>query len=195
VLNTVLPPAGGPKTVPKGSAPATKVGISKKEPVRKAPKPAVKTSAPGVLVQALRILASEVGLSESELSDDLVFADYGVDSLLSLTITGKFREELDIDLESSVFMDYPSVKNLKQYLMQLTSPADSSESSMESSIFEDSTSSTDPSTPGTPGYFATPETKIVQVTEDNTTIATIRQTLIEEIGVSPEELTGDSNIG
>jgi naphtho-gamma-pyrone polyketide synthase len=196
VLNTVLPPVNDTKPAFKASTPPKKAEVAKTSPVARAPKRSVKTSAaPTIVLQVLRILASEVGLSESELTDDLVFADYGVDSLLSLTITGKFREELNIDLESSVFMDYPSVKDLKQYLMSATSPADSSESSAESSFFEDSASSTDPSTPGTPGEFATPEAKIVHVAEDNTTMATIRQTLIEEIGVSPEELTGEANIG
>lgn len=195
ILNTVLPPAGGAQAASKptsrASVPAP-VHVPKEKPIAKAVKP--KTSAPSVLVQAFKILASEVGLSEAELSDDLVFADYGVDSLLSLTITGKFREELNIDLESSVFMDCPTVKDFKQMLMQTATPMDSSESSSSSSIFDDSGSATEPPTPGTPGDFATP-VKATSNEGGDKTLNAIRQILIEEIGVSAEELTEEANLG
>jgi naphtho-gamma-pyrone polyketide synthase len=194
ILNTVLPPADKSK----GPAPAKKtispqVAEQPKRPIAKVSNvKSAKSAAPSVLVQALKILASEVGLSESEMSDDLVFADYGVDSLLSLTITGKFREELNIDVESSVFMDYPSVKDFKQFLLQ-TTPSDSGDSSEDSGFFEDSSLSTDPSTPGTPGDFPSPHEKFRQP-EESATMNLIRQTLCEEIGVSMEELTEDANL-
>ncbi|EED17890.1 conidial pigment polyketide synthase PksP/Alb1 [Talaromyces stipitatus ATCC 10500] len=196
ILNTVLPPPGGTAQVTK---PATKgpvpvpVTVPKTKPIAKAVKcSAPKTPAPSVLVQAFKILASEVGLSEAELSDDLVFSDYGVDSLLALTITGKFREELNLDLESSIFMDYPTVKDFKGLLMQSATPVDSSESSSESSVFDDS-GLTEPPTPGTPGDYP-PPMKVAPSLEEDKTLATIRQTLIEEIGVSAEELTGEANL-
>ncbi|KAL1970787.1 hypothetical protein VTN77DRAFT_2621 [Rasamsonia byssochlamydoides] len=191
VLNTVLPPADGSKVSPAKTVSPRPVETTKNANARVSKaKPAVRSATPSVLVQALKILASEIGISESALSDDLLFADYGVDSLLSLTITGKFREELNINVDSSVFMDYPSVKDLKQFLLQ-ASPSDSSESSEESAFSEDSSSSTDPSTPGTPGDFCP---KFMQAGE-STTMKAIRQTLSEEIGVSPEELTGAANLG
>lgn len=143
-------------------------------------------------MQAFKILASEVGLSEAELSDDLVFADYGLDSLLSLTITGKFREDLNIDLESTVFMDCPTVKDFKQMLMQVATPMDSSESSSELSVFDDSPSSSGPPTPGTPGDLIT-HLKVDSSESEDKTLASIRQILVEEIGVSAEELTEEAN--
>lgn len=82
------------------------------------PKPSSKANASPVVARALEILAAEVGLSEAEMTDNLNFADYGVDSLLSLTVTGRYREELNLDLESSVFMDYPTIKDFKAFLAE-----------------------------------------------------------------------------
>lgn len=193
ILNTVLPPPSGAqatKLAAKSSVPAP-VAVPKTKPIAKAVKPTVpKSSAPSLLVQAFKILAGEVGLSEAELSDDLVFSDYGVDSLLALTITGKFREQLNLDFESSIFMDYPTVKDFKGLLMQ---SLDSGESSSESSVFDDSASNSEPPTPGTPGDFA-PHMKAAPSAGEDKTLATIRQTLIDEIGVSAEELTNEVNL-
>lgn len=153
----------------------------------------VKSPGPSILIRALNILATEIGVPESELSDDLVFADYGVDSLLSLTIAGKFREELEIDIDSSVFMDHPTIKDFKRLLAQM-SPSDSGESSEESRFSVGGSSSTEPSTPGEPEDFRAPGEKAIQ-TEENDILKTIRSILSEEIGVSPEEITGDTNLG
>ncbi|PWY86434.1 ketoacyl-synt-domain-containing protein [Aspergillus sclerotioniger CBS 115572] len=175
ILDTVLPPS-------RPSAPA---------PVKAAPKP----SAPSLIGRALSILASEVGLSESELTDDLVFADYGVDSLLSLTVTGRYREELDIDLESSVFIDQPTVKDFKRLLAQM-SPAevsDGSTSDPESSSSFNGGSSTDESSAGSPCVSSPPNEKVTQA-EQHATMKEIRAILADEIGISEEELKDDENL-
>ncbi|KAJ9319649.1 hypothetical protein DTO271D3_418 [Paecilomyces variotii] len=203
VLNTVLPPAGGSKAAPRTTARAVppppinvekpKSSVEAKAVSKAVPGDPVKSAGPSVLVQALKILAEEIGVSEAELSDDLVFADYGVDSLLSLTITGKFREELNMDLESSTFIDHPTVKDLKQLLSQ-ASPSDSSDSSEESHYSFRDSSSTEPSTPGTPAFFSPKRGSVVTNVGESETIKTIRLTLSEEIGVSPDEITGDANL-
>lgn len=202
MLNTFLPPPGGSKASPRGNTravPPSPIHVEKQKSATEAkviakaiPSNPIKSAGPSVLVRALKILAEEIGLSESELSDDLVFADYGVDSLLSLTITGKFREEMDLDLESSTFIDYPTLKDLKQFLSQ-ASPSDSSDSSGESHFSFHDSSSTEPSTPGTPGFFSPKRGSLSQEGE-NETMKTIRLTLSDEIGVSPEEITGDANL-
>jgi naphtho-gamma-pyrone polyketide synthase len=196
ILNSVLPPAitiaPTRKTSAKSPIPVP-VTVTKTKPIARAVKPnAPKTSAPSILAQAFKILAAEVGLSEGELSDDLVFSDFGVDSLLALTITGRFREELNVDLESSIFLDYPTIKDFKKLLMQSETTSGDSDSSGES-VFDDLGSGSEPPTPGTPGdYLIASQT--LPSAEDKT-LATIRQTLIDEIGVSAEELTNEANLG
>lgn len=63
---------------------------------------------------ALEIISQESGVSITDLTDDCVFSDMGVDSLLTLMITSRFREELSIDLPTeSLFVDCPTVADLK----------------------------------------------------------------------------------
>lgn len=197
ILDTVLPPPGAQKASnakPAQRTPAP-VGVQKSNAgvAKKAPAPA-KSAGPSLATRALSILAAEVGLSESEMSDDMVFADYGVDSLLSLTVTGRYREELDLDFESSVFIDQPTVKDFKRLVGQMT-PADSSDGSRSESDFssEHGDSSTEPSTAGSPGFVSPPNEKVSQ-SEMNDSLKEIKTILIEEIGVSEDELTEDANL-
>jgi iterative type I PKS product template protein len=63
---------------------------------------------------ALKILAEESGVDQADLGDDVAFADIGVDSLLSLVIGSRFRDELSLDLEpENLFTQCPTVKELK----------------------------------------------------------------------------------
>jgi naphtho-gamma-pyrone polyketide synthase len=61
----------------------------------------------------LSIISEELGIEESELLDIADFADMGVDSLMSLTITGRIREELEMDIPTSFFTDYPNISEAK----------------------------------------------------------------------------------
>lgn len=58
---------------------------------------------------ALKIIAEEVQLGEDNLSLDAELNDLGVDSLLSLTISSRLREELDIEMSSTALVDHPTV--------------------------------------------------------------------------------------
>ncbi|KAL4892273.1 hypothetical protein BDV59DRAFT_208603 [Aspergillus ambiguus] len=136
VLDTVLPPSSPvEKSQPESRASQPKLkNTNKDETTQK--KPINGGSDPNSAVpnsplsRAIEILASEVGLSSSELTDDLIFADYGVDSLMSLTITGEYREQLDLDLDSAVFVDYPTLGEFKGLLLQeFTGRSSSSDSS------------------------------------------------------------------
>ncbi|OJJ32995.1 hypothetical protein ASPWEDRAFT_115577 [Aspergillus wentii DTO 134E9] len=202
ILDTVLPPAGGVKAAKPTPAPIdtkkSNAGIGKGRPNAPVPsKSFVKqaSAGPSVVVRALNILASEVGMSESEMSDDLVFADYGVDSLLSLTVTGRYREELDLDMDSSVFMDYPTIKDFKKLVTEM-SPSESSDGSgsePDSGFESSATPSTELSSAGSPGLLSPPNEKVMQV-EQNGTLQEIRTILSEEIGVPPEDITGSANL-
>lgn len=61
------------------------------------------------------LIAKEAGLDLSDLVDDVAFANLGVDSLMSLVIAEKFREELCIVVVGS-FLEYPTVGALRSYL-------------------------------------------------------------------------------
>lgn len=68
--------------------------------------------------KALDIIAAELGVPVNDLEDSLEFVNPGVDSLMSLSITGCIREELEIGVQSSLFSDYPTVRGMKELLRQ-----------------------------------------------------------------------------
>ncbi|CAG8256653.1 unnamed protein product [Penicillium nalgiovense] len=69
----------------------------------------------------LALIGEELGVEPSELQDDTTFADLGLDSLMSLSITGRLPEELDLEaIPSSLFTDFPTIGPMKAVIMQLT---------------------------------------------------------------------------
>jgi naphtho-gamma-pyrone polyketide synthase len=191
ILDTVLPPVGGSKAA-SAPVPAKSVGEKKAPPPINVtgppkPNPSNARAASPVVARALEILAAEVGLSEAEMTDSLNFADYGVDSLLSLTVTGRYREELNLDLESSVFMDYPTIKDFKAYLAEKgfcdsSSPEPSSEPESKFSFNSDASSeaSSGLTTPG----ITSPVKQVAPKDGQNKVWNSICSIIAEEIGVS-----------
>ena len=68
--------------------------------------------------KALVLIAKEAGLDLSELTDEAEFANLGVDSLMSLVIAEKFREELGVNVAGSLFLEYPTIGVLKAWLLE-----------------------------------------------------------------------------
>lgn len=57
------------------------------------------------------------GIDVDDLTDDLMFSDAGIDSLMGLTISARFKEEMDFDVDfDALFYEYPTVKSLKELL-------------------------------------------------------------------------------
>ncbi|KAF7546534.1 hypothetical protein G7Z17_g8371 [Cylindrodendrum hubeiense] len=73
---------------------------------------------------ALQIIAEESGVALDELTDNSAFADLGVDSLLGLTISARFREELDLEIDfDAIFITYPTIGDLKSFIEPAGVPA------------------------------------------------------------------------
>lgn len=74
-------------------------------------------SQPSKFTTALSIIAEESGLSVADLTYGTNFADVGIDSLLGLTISARFKEEIDVDLDfNAMFYEYPTVQDIKTLL-------------------------------------------------------------------------------
>jgi asperthecin polyketide synthase len=69
-----------------------------------------------VVADCLRLIARETGLDADEVADDASFFEVGVDSFMSLLLSEKFRNELQLEVKSSLFLECPSVKELKGWL-------------------------------------------------------------------------------
>lgn len=156
-------------------------------PVPSNPRSAAKASS-GVLGRILAVISQEVGVEVSELKAETDFADIGIDSLLSLTITSKIREELGLDFPPSLFIDHPTVG-------ELPVPIDNNESDEVDASGSSSDSSSDEENHET--KFTSSATSIYQDSDDEDVLSpsrrthailVIRQAIAEETQVAIEEL-------
>jgi noranthrone synthase len=121
------------------------------------------------IIAAISIISEESGIALEELTDDSKFGELGIDSLGSMVISSRFREELGLDLDSqfSIFVDFDTVKDLKQFLGQADT-SDSDESSISDGqstgekIPDDSTSESEPDTAPLKLYhYCRPATSVI----------------------------------
>ncbi|KAF2024556.1 polyketide synthase [Setomelanomma holmii] len=70
----------------------------------------------GITEKALLLIAKETGIDVEELQDNADFADVGIDSLMSLVLAEKFQQELNVKVNGSLFLDYPTIGDLKEWL-------------------------------------------------------------------------------
>ena len=137
-LNVMLPPGGAKAVTTRSSTPATKsqAPVPPKIQLLAPPKPATghankeaKMMKPTKVVarkqvtntmsaRVMNIIAVETDVDMSELVDDAAFENLGVDSLMSLTISAKFREDLELEISSTLFTDYPTVGQMKRFFAQ-----------------------------------------------------------------------------
>ncbi|KAF7162464.1 hypothetical protein CNMCM5623_007755 [Aspergillus felis] len=78
--------------------------------------PAPNVDSDTTTAKAIRIIAAESGLDLADLTDDASFADLGVDSLMSLVIAEKFRTDLGVVVGGSLFLEYPTIGDLRTWL-------------------------------------------------------------------------------
>lgn len=124
------PPAPKPAAVvPKPKAevpavPASKPVEKTPAPAPEAPKPAAKEAAApiaeetGLIGDCVKLIARETGLEVDELTDEASFIELGVDSLMSLVLSEKFRSELRLEVKSSIFIECSNIGELKGWLEQ-----------------------------------------------------------------------------
>ncbi|EMF09017.1 ketoacyl-synt-domain-containing protein [Sphaerulina musiva SO2202] len=188
------------------AAPASR-SVSKPKKVAPPKKPSG-----GLVDKIMQILAKETEVDVAELVDDAHFENLGVDSLLSLTISAIFREELDIEISSSLFTDYPSVGEMKKYFAGLDASSSGSNSSSSSSApdyDEDSDSDSNPATdvPTPLEDISTPASSAPSImgkpapdspTRDSLAevgdVSIARHVVAQEMGVDIEEITDDADL-
>ncbi|KAL9610910.1 MAG: hypothetical protein Q9167_004420 [Letrouitia subvulpina] len=204
LLNTLLPPknSGAQQvSVKRDQQPQTKLipsRLSLQESRSKSlPEPRFSKEADSnVTVKVLDIIASELGVGSDELTGSVQFADLGVDSLMALSITGRMREELDLQVQSSLFTDFPTVKNLQGYLNQqhMSENADAStDGTLTPDVDSDDESSSGESTAASSSSGSITS---VETPSDRESLSTIvRETISREMGVEVAELLATDNLG
>ncbi|KAF2149698.1 polyketide synthase [Myriangium duriaei CBS 260.36] len=70
--------------------------------------------------RAMNMIAEESGVSRDDFAPQTIFADVGIDSLLSMVLASRFKEELGINLddEMTIFVDFPTVEDLRNFFMK-----------------------------------------------------------------------------
>ncbi|KKY14863.1 putative polyketide synthase [Phaeomoniella chlamydospora] len=69
-----------------------------------------------VVADCMKVIARETGLDPTEFHDEASFVELGVDSLMSLVLSEKFRAELQLEINSSLFIECPNIGELKAWL-------------------------------------------------------------------------------
>ena len=206
LLNKLLPPTHGGLDHPKAQALALS-GMSDTAALPKAGHPEIKKySAPAlietpyeptasvshpqnengsVITDFMTIISEELGLALSELPDGATCNDVGLDSLMSLTITGRIREELEIDVPTSLFVANATIAESKAAILALGGD-DSSGGTSNESASSGSAATTD----ATSGGEMTRNTSFGEITEYSTesTVEKILSIMSEELGIEQSEL-------
>ena len=104
--------------------------------------------------EALAIVSDVTGVAVEELTDEAVFADIGVDSLMSLMLTSRLQDDLDLEIEDENFWArFHTVGDLRGFLSDSSDSEEAPSSPRSSSI--DNTGTTTPVTPVTPDVILT----------------------------------------
>ena len=211
VLDHLLPPARkpatakksaralSPNTAPLSKAPAVSTEVQRQKiVVDQAAVVAASTLTP-IADRVVGIIAAEVGISDSELSDNSNFAELGIDSLLSLTIIGKLREDLDLQLSQSLFQDYENVKALRAYLVQNHSSSQAVIQQVEQIVAQPTTLDRPPSTASGTSSSTTSRAITEITTPDTRTEAgstdIVKTIIADEMGLELHEIADDTPLG
>ena len=149
------------------------------------------------IISALKIIAMEAEIELSELQDECVFAEIGIDSLLSLTITGKFREELGLDIQGDLFLTCPTVKALKRFIATFTSHGDAIKITAEPALQSTIKS---PSQGPITWTLVSPMSSHTDVSasaidaSDRDILALIKSTICDQTGINVEEVSRDADL-
>lgn len=137
-----------------------------------------------IVSRVMTIISEEAGLDSAELGQNSEFAEFGIDSLLSLTITGRLQEELGLSLPTTLFGDCPTVRELTTFLNGAQNPPPAS-----ICLSEEREVSTPGQDTASEAASISDVTDATSIAETDNVINVIRATIAEETGVALEEVT------
>lgn len=141
-----------------------------------APVPAQDT----IITRLKAIIAEEAGIDMGELDSDISFADVGIDSLLSITISSRVQDELSLNLPSSAFSEFPTLNDVVNHFAPLE----------RTPSYASGNQTPDPKSESDLGD----ETEATSVDNEPEVMAMVRATIAEEVGIPLEELTATTSL-
>lgn len=142
-----------------------------------APVPAQNT----ILTRLKAIIAEEAGINTEELDSDISFVDFGIDSLLSITISSRVQDELGLNLSPASFSDFPTLNDVINHFAP--SERTPSNASVNSTPYSEEVEDDLGNKTGATSVDSEPEV-----------MATVRATIAEEVGIPIEELTATTDL-
>ena len=88
-------------------------------------------SDPPIADVILRIVATECGFAMNDVEPSTVFADMGVDSLMSISVTTAVKRETGVELSATFFNDHPTVEEVRKEFSASIRPTDSAVTLLE----------------------------------------------------------------
>ena len=197
ILDHLLPPTS-PRGVAQVAHPVTKNDFHRARTIKPATREANEvlrqsgpSTAASMVSKALGIIASEVGVDVSELTDETIFADLGIDSLLTISIQARFFESLDKGIPTNLLFTYGTVKELRAFLMKSDPSADTPEVAHDESDDSSNPYSSAFSTGNnSPDVSITPDS-MSHISDEDSPDA-LKVIFSSEVGVSPDEITEDT---
>lgn len=114
----------GPHAVPEKSAPAPHIHKTTVEEIKNDGAAQERELTPqglegevtaaGVFNHILNSISKSTGSDSSDITDDTVVADLGVDSIMAIEIVATVKAESDLDLPASFIFDYPTIGDLRR---------------------------------------------------------------------------------
>ncbi|KAH8600623.1 putative polyketide synthase [Bisporella sp. PMI_857] len=187
ILNTLLPPPGSKTNITS----ATRLPVTRQSLPPPKHSPSAKKATPQVTMQNIQ----SIGVGLEELDENVAFADLGCDSLMSLTVSGRLREDLEINIDSHEFQNFQTVGDFKLYMSKFegqptaTSETPSSAADSDGPLNEFSTDEEDTSAATTPNDDNQSERG-----KENEVIEAIRSTIAVEMGCDSDEIYDDADL-
>lgn len=156
---------------------------------KKTPQPAAATSS-DLASRVMKIISEETDTDIGELVDGAAFQNLGVDSLLSLTIAARLREELDVDIPANIFVQHDTVGALRSHFAAHDTKTTIVLPSTDESELDDSSAEScfDGSAPVDAPRNSTPPSSAPSVSADEGATSTVREIIAHEMGITPAEI-------
>lgn len=171
--------------------------LSERPSVRRVESSKARMQHSSVLDTVMEIIAVETDVDPSELVDDAAFENLGVDSLMSLTISAKFREDLALDISSTLFSDYPTVGEMKRYFALNAKSSPDHDSDVNSVDSSGATAGDSYATPlsslASPTRSNTSDEKETQILDDHE-VSLACHIVAQEMGVDISEISDDADL-
>jgi iterative type I PKS product template protein len=146
---------------------------------------APKAASSGHVSEILELIGQEIGLSLNDVEDSMTLEDLGVDSLMTISITGQIKSKMHLELPASLIAGSTTIAELREYFGQDIAPLTESNKYDNLSTVDSLASSTRMTTPLSSSDYQEP-------TRQSDVMDAFLDAISSETGLSLEEIGEDT---